>query len=605
VRPLASGGESNLYLVEDRLDGAGEVLLKLYNTGIVLNGVALETIKRLCRDQPGHVVELIDWGVAEETGQWFEVQEFLHAGDLSRFVATAGESHEGRRRLSGGLLTEVVAELLGAMSAFHQAGLSHHDIKPTNVLVRSTEPRLDLVLGDFGLSIVADRTVFLSKRAGTSAYDSPESLGAGQGGPKRDFWAMGVTIAEVAGGRHPFSQPSEPSALLADQAIRDHLYRRRPIDLSAIDDERVRRLCEGLTRYDEANRWGAEQVEEWLQGTDPDVIPDRDPTVARTGSGFEFAGAFHANREGLAAALSADWRASVGVLGTAANRKEFVDKVASTFGSRGLDELEVAWAVSAPGVDRAVIDVIVALDPVGAPPVVKGCDVSVGQLASLARSVAAGDTKAIEVIEPLYTQHCLEAVAKITGHEALGAIDEEWHQVVLAFRKHRDIALKSGLEGDIDDPGCWAFLLGAVADPEFAQTLIQDRDEFIRQHEDALKHDWFRPLATALDPASVLAARRLAEAAAIKARANEITEQQRRVVEASRARADAARRVRAAIATFPRRVMRFFFGIFVWYLLCILAWGLGTIMGIWNPVSAVVSYVVVFLGVQYIMQRDV
>lgn len=544
VRSLSSGGEANLYLVEDAEADGCEVLLKLYNTGIVLNEQALKAVQGLSRD---HVVGLFTWGRVAETGQWFEVQEFLHVGDLAKWVATTGELVGGRRRLpQGERLLDVVAELLGAVSAFHEAGLSHHDIKPTNVLVRSVEPTLDLVLADFGLSIASDRTVFLSKRAGTSAYDSPESLGAGQGGPKRDFWALGMTIAEVAGGRHPFSQPSDPSVHLADQAIRDHLYHRRPIDLSAIDDLRVRRLCEGLTRYDEANRWGAEQVEAWLQGDDPEVVGDRDPTeLPRTGAGVEFAGAFHTSRRGLAAALSGDWRAAVGVLGTSAKRKEFFDLVASAFGSGGLDELEAAWAASGPGVDRAVIDVIVALDPVGAPPVVKGWEVSAGQLAPLARSVAADDEKAAAVIEPLYGQHCLEAVAGLAGHETLAGIDQQWHQAVEAFQQHCDLARSDGVQSTIDTALTRAALLGAVADDSFARTLRQDRDRSVEEHPDALRHDWFVPLAEATDPAAALAARTLAQAAATQARENELREQQLQEQQRSeQARAAASRAAR-------------------------------------------------------------
>ena len=521
---LDSGGEANLYVVEERKSGR-ELLLKLYNKGIVLNETALRSIKGIseAHGSNAHVVTLVAWGVAAETQQWFEVQEYLHAGDLSRLVASNGLQHEGRHRLApgGDFLKDVIAELQQAIAAFHSAGLSHHDIKPANILVRSTTP-LDLVLADFGLSIASDRTVFLSRRMGTIAYDSPESLGAGQGGPKRDYWALGMTIAELAGGRHPFSQPSDPSMLLADQTIRSHLYARRPIDLSAVDDGRERRLCEGLTRYEEANRWGAKQVEAWLKGADPEVVPDdhrgADPGAA--GTGVAFAGAVRSNRAALAAAMSDDWRAAVASLGTVVKRIEFLDAISTALGSAGLDGVEAAWAANPPGVDRAVIDVIVALDPAGAAPAVKGYIVAVDSLASVARSVASGDRKATETVDALYDQNCLAAVAVLPGQGELADLNRRWHQTVRRFDQLCADAETHGVAISNDTSTIRAILLGGLAEPDFARTIVKDRNVTLKKAKDATKHDWFRPLARAGadDLAAVLAARVLAERAATIAR---------------------------------------------------------------------------------------
>lgn len=523
VRSLPGGGEASLHVVSDLHGNDTEVLLKLYNRDIVLREDALAAIAELGRTDPEHVVRLIAWGVVAETGHWYEVQEYLPAGDLSRWIETVGEVHQGRRRLAPGseLLRDVVAELHRAIALFHRAGLSHHDIKPTNVLVRSTQPSLRLALGDFGLSIASDRTVFLSRRVGTCAYDSPESLGAGQGGPKRDFWAMGMTIAELAGGRHPFSRPSDPAGLLPDEAIRHHLYQRLPIDLSAVADPRVRRLCEGLTRYDESHRWGAAEIEAWLGGSDPDVVPDDPPTTRSLVRGIEFAGKVHVTRAELAAALAADWRAAVAVLGTTERRRAFIDEISATFGSGGLDAIEAEWDDGAPKVDRVVTDVITTLDPVGAPPVVKGWSVALDHLAPLARSAVGGDRRALEVVGILYNQRCLVAVARLPGHEPLAGLDRRWHAAVSRYEQLVAGARRSGI--DVPTGGTAATratLLGALADPELAQFLVRDRDEALARHANALRQDWFRPLAEAGadDIPAVLAARALAEPAALQAR---------------------------------------------------------------------------------------
>src|SRR5690606_22602459 len=105
----------------------------------------------------------------------------------------------------------------------------------------------DLVLADFGASDSADETVYLSHRIGTIAYDSPKSLGTGKGNRKPDYWSLGITLAELALGHHPFADPA-PGERLRDEAIKDHLWSRRPVPLDGIGDERARDLCRGLTR---------------------------------------------------------------------------------------------------------------------------------------------------------------------------------------------------------------------------------------------------------------------------------------------------------------------------------------------------------------------
>ena len=138
-----------------------------------------------------HVVKLHGFGIVPETQQWCEVQEFVEGGDLLSLMRPPGPAgpatQTGRRPPipvdpAGPLFPAVVAELSEAIAAFHRAGLAHHDVKPTNILIRSRQP-LDLVLADFGLSIAADRTVFLSRRAGRSPTTRPSPGVRGRAAP--------------------------------------------------------------------------------------------------------------------------------------------------------------------------------------------------------------------------------------------------------------------------------------------------------------------------------------------------------------------------------------------------------------------------------------
>ena len=558
------GGEANLYRVHP-VDGPGcDLLLKLYLGSVELDRAALESVSSMGR----HVVGVVDYGRVAETGQWFEVQEFVPHGDLLGLVRSHGVVRDGARRLPEMLVRDLVGQLHAALVAFHGAVGAHHDVKPSNVLVRSQPPELEVVLADFGLAVATERSVvYQSRRAGTIAYDSPESLGAGQGGPKRDWWALGMTVAHLAGGRHPFEHPSRPGTVLTDAAIRDHLHNRRDIDLDAVPGPELRALCRGLTRYDPAVRWGGEQVSGWLAGrevavpAEPVTAPSPPPAAPAPRSaavGIDFAGERRSSRAGLAAAMVDDWRAAAAVLGTASKRQSFVDDVAATFGGRGLERFDARWA-GQEGIDRAIVEVVVALDPGGVPPVVKGYEVSQPQLGALVRLALSDQDQAPqarEVITLLYDQRLLGFLGHLDDHRDLFDIDARWHETVEAFDRHLERAREGGI-----DPGARAqqariLLLGAVAEPQFTAELAAQRDETLNRHPEAKDAGWFAPLAdtTADDPATVTAALLLAEAAALTAREHQQRQREQQAQQrAQEQQAERERQARARRAEEARR----------------------------------------------------
>ena len=100
---------------------------------------------------------------------------------------------------------DVVNQVAQAMVEAHQHGLTHGDLKPSNLMVEENG-RVRIL--DFGLASKADPNVTASiyqmEPQGTIAYMAPELLTGAPSTPKRDVFALGVIFYECLQGCRPF-----------------------------------------------------------------------------------------------------------------------------------------------------------------------------------------------------------------------------------------------------------------------------------------------------------------------------------------------------------------------------------------------------------------
>src|SRR5712691_3472301 len=154
--------------------------------------------------------------------------------DSVNFIATEfidGETLRRRMRkapMKVGEVLDVAAQIAGALSAAHAAGIVHRDVKPENVILRADG--IVKVL-DFGLAKLTERPPPDSVDAeaatkalvqtepgvvlGTVAYMSPEQARGLAVDARTDVFSLGVVIYELIAGQAPFGGATRSDLIAA------------------------------------------------------------------------------------------------------------------------------------------------------------------------------------------------------------------------------------------------------------------------------------------------------------------------------------------------------------------------------------------------------
>ena len=215
---LGSGGMGDVYLATDTRLGR-KVALKLLPDYLTDDESRIRRFKQEARAASAlnHPNVLTIYEIEQAGGRYFIATEFVEGETL-------------RQRLKAGRLRpcdalDIAAQIAGAISKAHQAGIVHRDIKPENVML-DAEGRVKVL--DFGLAKymrpsgggAADDADAESVHTvpgmliGTTAYMSPEQARGVAVDARTDVWSRGVVLYEMLAGRAPFTGQT-PSDVLA------------------------------------------------------------------------------------------------------------------------------------------------------------------------------------------------------------------------------------------------------------------------------------------------------------------------------------------------------------------------------------------------------
>ncbi len=194
VRKVGSGGFATVWLARDEeLDAevAIKVLAEHWVDDLDVRRRFVEEGRFLRRVESPYVVGVHDIGTTTDDRP-FLVLTFADRGTLAD------------RLESGPLPVDEVAEVIGHVGAglqeLHDRGLLHRDVKPANVLFRSTPTGERAMLGDLGLGKSLDAVSRVTMPGGTPAYVAPEQVRGDQLDLRADQYSLAaVTYAALTG----------------------------------------------------------------------------------------------------------------------------------------------------------------------------------------------------------------------------------------------------------------------------------------------------------------------------------------------------------------------------------------------------------------------
>jgi serine/threonine-protein kinase len=218
LEKLGEGGMGEVWLARDtRLDR--EVAIKVLSPEVAADPERLERFRREAKAVAAlnHPNIVTIHSVEEENDVPFFTMEYVEGETLSRIIPKEG--------LDPGRFLDLAIPIADAVSAAHESGITHRDLKPGNIMISG---RGQLKVLDFGLAKVSREetkkvhsdshleTEFLTSEGqvlGTTPYMSPEQLKGKPVDQRSDIFSLGTILYAMATGKHPFLADSSAEVI--------------------------------------------------------------------------------------------------------------------------------------------------------------------------------------------------------------------------------------------------------------------------------------------------------------------------------------------------------------------------------------------------------
>ncbi len=150
----------------------------------------------LSRVESAHVVAVHDYG--ELDGCLYLVTQVVPDGDLLQLVRREGA-------LAPAVALDIAGQVLAGLSDAHAVGVVHRDVKPSNVLLRRRDGRIEAVLCDFGIATSPGGDVTRTGAlVGSFPYMAPERHQGEQADGAADLYSVGCVLWQTLTGTAPY-----------------------------------------------------------------------------------------------------------------------------------------------------------------------------------------------------------------------------------------------------------------------------------------------------------------------------------------------------------------------------------------------------------------
>ncbi len=166
----------------------------LFNKSGELNIKAVEAEIDTWIEASGHpnVMSVLDMLIHKENV--VIISEYAEGGSLHSWMQkNGGKAPSNRKAL------EIMLDILRGIEHLHSRNVVHRDLKPDNILIQGTLPRIT----DFGISRIVSANTKATMPVGSPVYMSPESF-EGSKSPQIDIWSAGIILYELLSGKTPY-----------------------------------------------------------------------------------------------------------------------------------------------------------------------------------------------------------------------------------------------------------------------------------------------------------------------------------------------------------------------------------------------------------------
>ncbi|XP_062309975.1 calcium/calmodulin-dependent protein kinase IGa [Osmerus eperlanus] len=195
---LGSGAFSEVYMVREKTTGNLYALKCLKKKHLAHSNLENE-ISVLRRIKHENVVGLEDF--YETRTHYYLVMQLVSGGELFDRILDRGVYTEKDA-------SQVISQVLKAVSYLHENSIVHRDLKPENLLYYNQDENAKIMISDFGLSKMADHGI-MSTACGTPGYVAPEVLAQKPYSKAVDCWSIGVITYILLCGYPPFFEDNE------------------------------------------------------------------------------------------------------------------------------------------------------------------------------------------------------------------------------------------------------------------------------------------------------------------------------------------------------------------------------------------------------------